>query len=196
MGEAVTFEAILQSAVVAAIVSAIVGPLIFFLLKRWDDKKRRNFEIRYAEYKHYLKALEKIASSSQADFERFMSETYASCMNEILTTEGQSSDPLVRLNEEVNSLTANVRTSFTQATQELHGLRLVCSEKLLHKVNEYVDIQREIIDSSCSVMGNLNQIDINNPSASISGEMKEKAERTQVLFEEIVQQMRKELGVK
>jgi len=192
----VAIEEILQPAVVAAIVSAIVGPLIFFLLKRWDDKKRRNFEIRYAEYKHYLKALEQIASSSHADFERFMSTAYASCMNEILTTEGQSSAPLVRLNQEVNNLTANVRKSFTQATQELHGLRLVCSEKLLHKVNEYVNIQRELIDSSCSVMGNLNQININDPSASISGEMKEKAERTKVLFEEIVQQMRSELGIK
>lgn len=191
-----TIETILQPAVVAAIVSAIIGPLIFFLLKRWDDKKRRSFEIRYEEYKHYLKALEQIASSSHADFERFMSETYASCMNEILTTEGQSPDPLVRLNQEANNLTADVRKSFTQATQELHGLRLVCSEKLLQKVNEYVNIQRELIDSSCSVMGNLDQMDINNPSASLSGEMKKKGERTQVLFEEIVQQMRKELGIK
>lgn len=191
-----TVQEILQPAVVAAIVSAIVGPLIFFLLKQWDDKKRRNFEIRYAEYKHYLKALEQIASSSHADFERFMSETYASCMNEILTTEGQSSAPLVRLNQEMNNLTASVRKSFTQATQELQGLRLVCSEKLLHKVNEYVSIQRELIDSSCSVMGKLNQININDPGASISGEMKEKAERTQILFEDIVQKMRKELGIK
>ncbi len=191
-----TTEAILQPAVVAAIVSAIVGPLIFFLLKRWDDKKRRNFEIRYEEYKHYLKALEQIASSSHTDFERLMSETYASCINEILTTEGQSSNPLVRLNQEVNNLTADVRKSFTQATEELHGLRLVCSKELLQKVNEYVNIQRELIDSSCYVMGNLDQMDINNPSASLSGEMKEKGERTRALFEEIVQQMRKELGIK
>ncbi|WP_287817741.1 hypothetical protein [Idiomarina sp.] len=191
-----TTEAILQPAVVAAIVSAIVGPLIFFLLKRWDDKKRRNFEIRYEEYKHYLKALEQIASSSHTDFERLMSETYTSCINEILTTEGQSSNPLVRLNQEVNNLTADVRKSFTQATEELHGLRLVCSKELLQKVNEYVNIQRELIDSSCYVMGNLDQMDINNPSASLSGEMKEKGERTRALFEEIVQQMRKELGIK
>lgn len=75
-------EAIIQPAIVAAVVTAIVGPLIFFFLKRWDEKKRRNFEIRYAEYKHYLKALEQISSSSHADFERFMGQSYADCLKE------------------------------------------------------------------------------------------------------------------
>lgn len=191
-----TFEEILQPAVVAAVVTAVIGPLIFFQLKRWDDKKRRNFEIRYAEYKHYLKALEQIAESSHTDFEKFMGETYANCLKEILATKGQSSEPLLRLNHEVNNLAASVRKSFTQATQELHGLRLVCSEKLLDKVNEYVRVQQEAIDAFCSVLGKLNQLDINNPGASLSGEMKEKGERSQALFDGIVRQMRKELGIK
>lgn len=189
-------EAILQPAVVAAIVSAIVGPLIFFILKRWDDKKRRNFDLRYAEYKHYLKALEQISASGHADFERLMGETYANCLKDILATEGQSNEPLITLNREVNNLTENIRKSFTQSTQELNGLRLVCSEKLLEKVNEFVKIQRELINESCSMMGRIDQIDIDNPSTFISGEMKAKGEKTQELFEKIVQQMRRELGIK
>jgi hypothetical protein len=187
---------ILQPAIVAAVMTAIIGPLIFFLLKRWEDKKRRNFEIRYAEYKHYLKALEQVATTSYVDFESLIGETYANCLKEILASEGQSNEPLLRLNQEVNNLTANVRKSFTQATQELNGLRLVCSEKLLGKVNEFVNIQRQLIDEACHLMGKMNKININNPSSIITGEMKAKSERSQVLFEEIVRQMRKELGIK
>ena len=189
-------EKLLTSAVVAAVVSAIVGPLIFFFLKRWDEKNRRTFDIRYDEYKHYLKALEQISSAGHADFERFMSETYAQCLNDILTSEGESDQPLIELNRKVNELTSNVRKSFTQATQELNGLRLVCSSKLLEMVNKFIAIQRELINESSSMMGRLNQIDINNPESIVSGDMKIKGEHATTLFEEIVVQMRKELGIK
>lgn len=191
-----TIEGLLTSAVVATIVSGIVGPLIFFFLKRWDDKKRRNFEIRYDEYKHYLKALEQITSASQAAFERFMSETYADCLKDILTTEGKSSEPLIRLNKKINELTSNIRKSFTQATEELNGLRLVSSSTLLDMVNEFINIQRELLNQSCSIMGRLNQIEINNPDTLLSSEMKARGKQAQDLFERIVLQMRKELGVK
>jgi len=189
-------EVIWQPAVVAAVVSAIVGPLIFFFLKRWDEKNRRNFEIRYSEYKHYLKALEDIASASQSDFERFMRETYADCLKDILATEGRSDEPLLRLNEEVNELTARVRELFSQATQELNGLRLVCSDELLSMVNEFVEIQRSLLNDSCAVLSRLDQVDPNDPSAMLSGDMRQQGERSQELFEQIVRQMRKELGIK
>ena len=189
-------EELLQPAIVAAVVSAIVGPLIFHILKHRDEKRKRGFEIRYAEYKHYLKALEKIASANLTDFEGSMATTYADCLKEILATEGQSHGPLLRLNQELNELTSNIRKSFTQATQELHGLRLVCSSKLLKMVNEFVDLQRQLIDESCSVMSRLREMDVLNPQYAISGEMKAKGERTQQLFDAIVLQMRKELGIR
>lgn len=189
-------EKLLTSAVVAAVVSAIVGPLIFLFLKRWDEKNRRTFDIRYAEYNHYLRAIEQISSAGNAEFERFMSETYAQCLKEILSTEGDSNQPLIELNRKVNDLTSNVRKSFTQATQELNGLRLVCSSALLEMVNEFIDIQRHLIDESVSMMGRLQKLDINNPESIISGEMKAKGEQATVLFEKIVVQMRKELGIK
>ena len=185
-----------SAAVVAAVVTAIIGPLIFFFLKRWEDKKRRTFDIRYNEYKHYLKALEQISSAAQEDFERFMSETYAQCLHDILAAEGESNQPLIELNRKVNELTSNVRKSFSQATQELHGLRLVCSTKLLEMVNEFVAIQRTLMEESVSMMARLDQIDIKNPESIVSGEMKAIGQHSTELFEKIVIQMRNELGIK
>ena len=188
-------EAVIQSAIIPTIVTAIIGPLIFFGLRRWDEKNRRNFEIRFSEYKHYLKALEQISSTSHAQFEEFMTETYAKCLNEILASEGQSSDPVIRLNEELNHLMAGIRTSFSQATGELNGLRLVCSDKLLEMINDYVNIQRKLMDESCAVLRRLEQIDLADPTSMFSGEMKAEGERSQQLFEDIVRQMRSELKI-
>jgi hypothetical protein len=189
-------EKLLTPAIVSAFVTAIIAPLVFFFLKRWDEKNKRNFEIRYAEYKHYLKALEQITSSAQEDFEKFMSEGYAQCLQRILTQEGDSSETLIELSQQVNTLTSNVRKSFIQATQELNGLRLVCSKKLLEVVNEFVELQRQLLEESSAVLSRLNQIDIDNPHSILSGEMRAKGERAEVMFELIVQQMRKELGIK
>lgn len=189
-------ENLVTPVVVSAVVTAIVGPFIFFFLKRWDEDKKRNFEIRYAEYKHYLKSLEQIAVSGRSDFERFMNEGYAECMRKILKGEGDSNDILIDLNNRVNELTRSVREAFTKATQELHGLRLVCSIALLEMVNEFIEIQRRLMDQSGAVLAKLNQIDLANPNAMLSGEMEARGRRAQELFELIVKQMRKELGIK
>jgi len=189
-------ERLLAPAIVSVVVTAIVAPLIFFFLKRWDEKNKRNFEIRYAEYKHYLKALEQITASAQEDFEIFMADDFAQCLQRILTREGESSEALMELNQQDNTLTSNVRKSFSQATQELNGLRLVCSSRLLEVVNEFIDLQRQLLEESSAMLKRLDQIDINNPLAALSGEMQAKGEQTKVLFELIVQQMRKELKIK
>lgn len=189
-------KTLLASAVVSATVTAIIGPLIFFFLKRWDEGKKRSFEIRYAEYKHYLKALEQITASSRTDFERFMNEGYAECMRKILTEDNNGSSALLELNARTNELTKGVRESFTRATQELHGLRLVCSSTLLGLVNEFIETQRQLMDQSLAVLGNLKQIDLSNPNALFSGEMQTKGQRSQQLYDQIITQMRTELGIK
>lgn len=186
-------EKLMASAVVAAVVSAIVCPLIFLFLKRWDDKNRRKFDIRFAEYKHYLRALEQISAADLWNFEQFLSETYAKCFEGILLTEGKSKDPLLDLNKKVNELKANVHKTFTQATQALNGLKLVCSSALLEMINEFIDIQKKLVDEL--VMIKLQHIDLKNTDAMVTGDMKIKGERVSELFENIVTQMRKELKI-
>jgi len=40
--------------------TALLVPLLFYLLKRRDERKKRHFEVRYAEYRKYLQVLEEI----------------------------------------------------------------------------------------------------------------------------------------
>jgi H+/gluconate symporter-like permease len=53
---------ILNPAIVSVLVTSIVAPFIFYFLKRRDEIKKRNFEVRYTEYKKYLNTLENISS--------------------------------------------------------------------------------------------------------------------------------------
>jgi hypothetical protein len=63
-------------------------------------------------------------------------------------------------------------------------------------VNEFIELQRTLIDESSAVLARLDSASIGNPEGIISGEMKAKGEKAQHLFEAIVMQMRKELGVR
>lgn len=175
---------------------AFVSALMFYLLKRWDENKKRNFEVRYAEYKKYLQTLEEIAASSRSDSEKFLRNVFADFLRTPIKDEATANAALFRMEENMSSVMSKMRESFSKAHNELHGLKLVCTDKLLKLINEFVSLQKEILDQIVIILGNWRNFDINNPEASFSGEMKTKGKRSQQLYEEIVMQMRKELRIK
>lgn len=189
------WETLITPAVVSVIVTAIIGPLVFYFLKRRDEKARRNFEVRFVEYKKYLSTLEEIAQASRGDFERDYMKTVTEVMNEIISNPGDSEASLMRLNTELESFASKIRESFTKATSELHGLRLVCSTKLLSLIDEFIQLQRDLMDLSISIMSKANSIDLSDPESMVSGEMKFKAGKYESLLDQIIKQMRKELGI-
>jgi len=189
------WQNIVTPALISTLITALLAPSTFYFLKRRDEKRKRNFEVRFAEYKKYLQTMEEISEASRVDFEKIFSESISANFKNILENPENSNDALLALNDSMNTLTGNLRESFTKATNELHGLRLVCSEKLLNLIDEFVQLQRELMDHSVSIMSNWQNIDIQNPEAFLSGEMKQKASRVQYLYDEIIKQMRKELRI-
>lgn len=127
---------LLTPALVSTVVTAVLAPLLFFWLKRRDEKRQRNFEVRYAEYKHYLRTLDEIASASRVEIERFFSETVATTFKTILAEPEGSDDALVNMNDALLGLTSRLGQTITKAEGELNGLRLVCSDKLLSMIDE------------------------------------------------------------
>jgi hypothetical protein len=110
----------------------------------------------------------------------------------MLTDPDQSSDYSLRLDKGLADLGRQMRESFARAAGELHGLGLVCSARLLGLVNEFVQLQRELMEESISVIADAS---VSNPSASVTEAMKEKASRAQSLLDQVLQQMRGELDV-
>ncbi len=185
----------LTPVIVSAIITSIIAPLAFYVLKRYDEKRKQNFDVRYAEYKHYLKTLDEITSAVRMDSEKYFSETVSETFRVIISNPEQSNDALLRLHDSLGEMQSNIQKTFTKAEGELHGLKLVCSDKLLTMVNDYVALQRDLMNATTKMMGNWKSIDINNPSSFITGELNEKAQQAQVLYNKILLQMRNELKI-
>jgi hypothetical protein len=187
---------LIAPAIVSAAITAILAPLMFYFLKRRDERKKRHFEVRYAEYKKYLQVLEEIVAATRIDFEQSYMKTVGSILKDIFAEPENAANHAMRLNAALDALGGRMRLAFTKATSELHGLRLVCSDKLLGMVDEFVQLQRDLMDEAIAVMANAKNVDINNPEAVMTGTMKEKGQRAQPLFDQILHQMRAELDIR
>ena len=189
------FQSLLTPAIVSTILTAILAPLLFYLLKRHDEKRKRTFDIRFAEYKKYLQTLDAIAEATRLDFENNFMESISESFRNIIEGTDESNEPLLALNESMKTLTRGMRETFSKANNELHGLRLVCSENLLGLVDEFVLLQREIMDYSISIIDNLSPNNSQDPKDFLNDKMKQKADKVHYLYGAIVKQMRKELSI-
>jgi hypothetical protein len=192
----VTVEALLTSVVVSAVVTSIIGPGIFYLLKAREDRKQRQFERNFGEFKHYLRALEDVSRFSGDEFEAYMSGPARECMEAVLAAEDEaaSTEALITMNREMQNFTTKLFKSFRQATSELHGLRLICSQGLFKLVSEFVSIQEQMLQESIAMMGQIKFSGAGAVTTPPSATLINKGKATKELFERIVQQMRVELG--
>ena len=183
---------LIAPAAVGAAITALLALLLFFLLKGRDERKKRHFELRYAEYKNCLRALEAIAAAARIDLKQSYTAVVASTLKDVLTEPEQSSDYGLRLDKELDGLGTRMRESFANAAGGLRGLGLVCSSELLATINEFVQVQRELVEESISLIADAR---ISNPGESASEAMTEKARKAESLFERILEQMRAELDL-
>lgn len=189
-----TLELVLTSSLVSALVTAILGPAIFYILKTKEDRKRRQFEIKFGEFKHYLRALEQISRFSGEELEKYMSGPAQKCMESILTGREDSNQALVNMNREMNEFVLRLTKSFQQSSSELHGLRLICSSELFGMVNDFVGIQDQIMTESIALMGQIKLDESGSVVVPIDSDLRRKGEASKQMFARIVEQMRSELG--
>jgi len=189
MGE---LRELIAPAAVSAVVTALLAPLLFFLLKRRDERRKRQVELRYAEYKNCLRILEEIAAAARIDLKQSYTAVVGSTLKDVLADPGQSSDYSLRLDQELEDLGSQLRESFTRAASGLNGLGLVCSSELLTLVNQFVQLQRELVEESIALIADAR---ISNPSEPVNEAMKERARRADSLFRQILEQMRAELDL-
>ncbi len=189
------WEHLITPAVVSTVITAVLAPFLFYVLKRRDENRKRNFEVRYAEYKKYLAILEEVARATRADFETQFMQVAEESFRKLLTDTDDSHQALINLRNAMSDLGRKMREAFSKSTSELHGLRLVCSDKLLVLVNDFVRIQEELLDESINMMTRAKTMATSNPDTVVTGEMKKKGAEAETLFEQILKQMRKELKI-
>ena len=186
---------ILTPAIISTFITAIFAPLIFNFLKRRDEINKRNFEVRYSEYKKYLNTLEEISNKMNTNFEKEYIKVVSEVFNSIISNPEKSNEALRRLNNELQKLTNNLRTIFSKATSELYGLKLVCSDKLFNMIEEFISTQKQIMKKSINFMGKINLDKPSDFSFIENNDIKKLGSHSEKLFQDIVLQMRKELGI-
>jgi hypothetical protein len=184
---------LIAPALVSAAVTAVLAPLLFFLLKKRDERKRRQFDLRYAEYKKCLQVLEEIAVVARVDLKQACTGIVESALKDVLADPDPSRDYSVRVEQRLAALGTQLRESFARVTSGLHGSGLICSDELQRLISEFVNLQRELVEESISVIADAS---ISNPSPSVTGALNERAKRADALFGLILEQMRSELDVR
>ena len=188
------YDTFITPVIVSAIMTAILSPLLTYILnKRYETKKRR-FEIRYSEYKQYLQTLEEISKTASDA----MIKLLPGVLNAVFKNPENINEQLNDMLYNVGNVMNNSGQAFIKAKNGLHGLRLVCSEQLLKMIDEYVTIVEESFEYSQQLMKLIPEeilIKRRNPEDLVSEDMKNKSVKIRSLYKAITDQMRKELNV-
>ncbi len=179
----------------SGVVGAFVSTVVTHFLKQRADRERRNFDIRYSEYKKYLAALEEIASKGREAMESLMEMFFKQYIPRLLAScsDHEANQINIELSRDIGKLIDKTGFNFHQVNSELHGLRLVCGEKLSGLINEYTTLYQKGLEVAQFIFEEIKQ---GKESTAIEDEIKKDGERMQDLFDNIVVEMRKELKIK
>jgi hypothetical protein len=181
-------------AVVSAVVTGVLLPLLLHFMRRRDERQRRLFDIRYEEYRKYLTKLDEIAEASRVGFDAAFKEQFVPSLVRLVASGDDPAATIEPFMKAISELMDRSRDAFMKAKNELGGLRLVCSDQLLPKIERFVDVQKALLDESLQLLGKWKTVDLNNPETALSPSAKAKSEESERLLQEIVKLMRAELA--
>ncbi len=155
--------------------------IIQFFLKRRNVKKDKAVERRFVAYSTYMKKSDEIMKNLRTDSKMiygFPNEFINECLK---GDEESINEALLRFNSEIVEFTKKATQPILILSQELNSLKLVCSDELLPKIEEYKKLLNDYFD--------LAQIMANGSNDEPFG-----MKRFTELNNEILTQMRKEIG--
>lgn len=163
-------------------------------LQQRFDKEKQKREKRYQVYKEYLQKLDGI-NERIATF--YTGEEMNIEMVKMIDAIFENPDDLSVISkymQKVNKFAIQWGQEQNKALDELHGLRLVCSEQILSLLDEYVYLTKSYLDDTLELMRNLDfskdymkQIESSNLNA--------KNERVREIKNKIEKQMRLDIGI-
>ncbi len=178
----------------SGVVGAIVSGVVTHFLQQRSEREKRNFEIRYEEYKKYLGELEAIAASSRqgmvAVLELF-SKQYFPRLQEA-TTEQEMATINDELNRDIYQMIEQAGFNFHRANSELNGLRLVCGTRLKGLIDNYTSLCQESLDTVPLALEKLRHGEDIVPNEDQLTNLGDCIQKT---FDEIFIEMRRELKI-
>ncbi len=178
----------------SGVVSAIVSALVTHYLQQRAEREKRNFDIRYEEYKKYLGELEAIAASSRQGMVgvlELFSKQYFPRLQEA-TTEQEMATINDELNRDIFQMIEQAGFNYHRASSELNGLQLVCGKRLKGLIDDYTRLCQESLEIVPLALEELKQ---GEDVASNEDQLTSLGDRIQEIFDEIISEMRRDLNI-
>lgn len=169
--------------------------IIQFRLYRKYQKADKAIEKRFEVYSNFMNQMDEMSMNMRKN----PNATYGistEFMAEMLTgDENRINDALLKFNENLLETTRDSLQPMMMVNSELNKLKLVASEKLLPKINEYKTLVNDYTNEFQSVLNNLstkNDLEYNAKQLQSIGH-EERGKRMGVLWQEIEILMRDEI---
>jgi len=172
-----------------------IWAIIQFRLNRKYQKADKAIEKRFEVYSNFMNQMDEMNLKMRKD----PNTTYGistEFMAEVITgDEERINNALLKFNENLLETTKNSLQPMLIVSSELNKLKLVASEKLLPKINEYKTLVNDYTNEFQIVLNSLstsNDLDYNAKQLQSIGH-EERGERMSVLWQEIESLMRDEI---
>ena len=181
--------------IILTILASVIIPLLLHWLKGKREKANKIFDVRREAYTQYFKKFESASENVGQDYEEFSRVTLQNEFKKLLESDS-SSDAIVQFSKAVGDFPNKIQSSYRKATEEITGLQIIGSSKFLELTREFEQLNREILEQSSDWLEEMKSfLSMPDFESPIAREMKRKGERVRELKEQIIMQMRNELGI-
>lgn len=180
---------------ICVVLASVIVPILLHILKGKRERSDKVFDIRKTVYTEYFRKFETAAANLGQDYEHFSKVTIKDAFYKLLESEN-SSESLVEFQQTVGDFPLKVMDSHRKTTQELTVLKILGSSKLLSLTEKFENLNNEMLALSSEWLDELNK-SLAQPDfdAPIALNMKKLGADANNIKEEIIIQMRKELGL-
>ncbi len=180
--------------VLAILIGSILIPVLLHYFQGRRSKAQTILQFRKEAYTKYFKKYEKASEQSGQDYEEFTNITLQSEFGKLLESDS-SDDSVIEFQNSIMGFTNRIQASFRKATSETTGLKIVGSSRIFELTGEFESLMKELLGLTNSYLEELND-KLANPEmpTPIASKMHQMGDKARLLNDEILKQMRIELG--
>jgi hypothetical protein len=170
--------------------------IIQFFVNRKNQKKDKAIEKRFDVYSAFMNKVDEMSANTRNDPQMIIGITNSTFSRIINGDEEEGNLALIEMNVKLMELAKNGVKSTMIINQEFNKVQLVCSSKLLPKIDEYKALFNDYMDEIQNILDSLSgNTDINKTAQAFQriGQT-ERTKRFGELHEEVKKQMREEIG--
>lgn len=170
--------------------------IIQFFVNRKNQKKDKAIEKRFDVYSAFMNKVDEMSAATRNDPQMMVGITNDAISRIINGDELEGNRALTELNIKLMEQAKNGVKSAMIINQEFNKVQLVCSPKLLPKIDEYKALFNDYMDEIQVILNNLSgNTDISKTAQAFQSiGQDERTKRFGELHEEVKKQMREEIG--